>query len=483
MRSKTKHAPLAVMSVLWMLVFTLVIGPLCAGSYFGAWRLPLLVTAALTSVLLLFVSAQKSRSYWVLVSAVALLSIQSIWMYFNAWGTFLGREPWTLSLLDDVPYPNLPGAADRAELLDRISYIFPCLLLVVGVRQLAIRYPSMIGVVAKTIFWTGTAMAILGLVQRWMQAPSIFWIQSLEYHNAQLFFGTYRSPGIATCYLYIALIMGLGCTLNSARVDESHRKVIPSLAAHFLALGTLTCAMISAGSKSGMLLGLLGILAWLIINRNTLKNTSSRLIKHLPQAYAIDRLVALGVICLIFILLLVVSVGTTVSRWQRAIDTGFDSLSSRALANRTHMEIINNEEWGALGFGPGSFYPLFPHFSIDQGDKLSGIWVYAHNDYLQTLIEWGWLGTACFTLIIGGGMALLAKEIATKRSYHTKERFVCFRGSLIAMCCLLLHATVEFPFQIESLAVTFSVLLGIAWASPALRGKETESRKSSSRES
>ena len=43
------------------------------------------------------------------------------------------------------------------------------------------------------------------------------------------------------------------------------------------------------------------------------------------------------------------------------------------------------------------------------------------------------------------------------------------RGYLIAIAMCLLHALIDFPFQIESIAITMSVLFGAAWAMPGLR--------------
>jgi len=44
------------------------------------------------------------------------------------------------------------------------------------------------------------------------------------------------------------------------------------------------------------------------------------------------------------------------------------------------------------------------------------------------------------------------------------------------MTTFLIHATIEFPFQIESLAVVFSVILGVAWAAADLRGRDIRFR-------
>jgi len=57
----------------------------------------------------------------------------------------------------------------------------------------------------------------------------------------------------------------------------------------------------------------------------------------------------------------------------------------------------------------------------------------------------------------------LARETLFSKENHSKNRIILFRGFLIAMATTLLHANVDFPFQIESLAITFSVMLGVAW--------------------
>jgi O-antigen ligase len=129
-----------------------------------------------------------------------------------------------------------------------------------------------------------------------------------------------------------------------------------------------------------------------------------------------------------------------------------------------------------MGMGPGSFYPLFPYYTNEIEGIIMGVWAYAHNDYLQTLVEWGWLGTGFLAACIGGGYLVILREILYYRQHHSKRRFIYFRGYLLAMTTLLMHAVIEFPFQIESLAVVFSVMLGVAWAASELRGRDIRVR-------
>ena len=49
---------------------------------------------------------------------------------------------------------------------------------------------------------------------------------------------------------------------------------------------------------------------------------------------------------------------------------------------------------GSFGFGPGTFSIVFPFLQQEHGGDLDGILRYAHQDYLQTILEWGFLASS-----------------------------------------------------------------------------------------
>src|SRR5205823_6429800 len=49
---------------------------------------------------------------------------------------------------------------------------------------------------------------------------------------------------------------------------------------------------------------------------------------------------------------------------------------------------------GFFGFGPGTFRVVFPGYNIGSGHAVPGSWRFLHEDYLQTVQEWGWLGSS-----------------------------------------------------------------------------------------
>ena len=69
---------------------------------------------------------------------------------------------------------------------------------------------------------------------------------------------------------------------------------------------------------------------------------------------------------------------------------------------------------GAWGFGPGNFKITFPHYTGYLGDRIRGVWRFFHEDYLQTLIEWGWVGASVWALVFLGGIAHLWRKCQQK---------------------------------------------------------------------
>lgn len=463
----------------FFLLLTLVIGPLCVGSYFGVWRWPLLVISSL-AVLFCLISLLKhsddsssSRYGWWLAGLLIWPIVQGLWMWYNSWGV-ISQTTGHIQQLSQIPMPTFPGAPDRFEAWDRLSYIIPCLGLIWVTRDMLIRQPRMIRTVAITIFWTGAAVAFLGLMQRWTGAEGIYWSDDLAERAQMLFFGTFRSPGIATCYLNLSLAMGLSVMLSPRSSQQEAptrpRRLVYSII-RITAVILLFTAIISAGSKAGMVFGILTLVLWAVVNRNAIKRAFARSAELFPGNRYMERNLAAVILIAIAILACLSFAGTMSLRWQGAQEGGFSTLSGRGSVNAVQIEMLQADSWGAMGFGPGAFYPLFPYYNQGLVEG-SGVHVYSHNDYLQTLVEWGWLGTAVLTLLIGSGVMFLIGELFIHKDQHRKSHVIYMRGCLIALTTMLLHATVDFPFQIESIAVTFSVILGVAWAVPSIRLSE-----------
>jgi len=130
------------------------------------------------------------------------------------------------------------------------------------------------------------------------------------------------------------------------------------------------------------------------------------------------------------------------------------------------VAITSLPEAGPLGFGPGVFSVVFPYFNhLDQ--RANGNWLFLHNDYLQTLMEWGWVGGLLWAALFFGGMAVGIRSLTTKgqsRGWYPRQRLL-LPVSLIALGGVALHAAVDFPLQIASIQLYVITYLGICWGS------------------
>jgi O-antigen ligase len=123
-------------------------------------------------------------------------------------------------------------------------------------------------------------------------------------------------------------------------------------------------------------------------------------------------------------------------------------------------------EAGPFGFGPGTFQTAFPYFTHEYGNQLNGRWLYAHEDYLQTLVEWGYVGTALWVGLVGGAMVLsVIRAVRYRAELSSSVRLTHF-AILLGVGSVLLHALVDFPLQIASIQLYSAALLGALWASP-----------------
>jgi len=121
---------------------------------------------------------------------------------------------------------------------------------------------------------------------------------------------------------------------------------------------------------------------------------------------------------------------------------------------------------GLLGFGPGTFRVVFPIYNRGGSDQLPGTWRFLHEDYLQTLLEWGWIGGILWALLFFGGITVSIrgyKEHA--RREWTPRRRVLQPLVTIALIGVALHALVDFPGQIESIELYVATYLGLCWGS------------------
>ena len=132
------------------------------------------------------------------------------------------------------------------------------------------------------------------------------------------------------------------------------------------------------------------------------------------------------------------------------------------------------ELWGAatkvwqeeklLGVGPGHFDHRFP---AQRPERLQSRPVRVHNDYLNTLVDWGLVGMLLAGLIFGTMVSGIIKSwkysqrTASDLSTKTSNRSAFVLGSTAGLGSIALHSFVDFNLHIPSNAMLTATLAGL----------------------
>ncbi|MGI8431784.1 MAG: O-antigen ligase family protein, partial [Chthoniobacterales bacterium] len=153
----------------------------------------------------------------------------------------------------------------------------------------------------------------------------------------------------------------------------------------------------------------------------------------------------------------------SLGRWDRFQSTW--TKDARWLVDGVAVQAL--PQAGALGFGPGTFSAVFPSFLEDASKDAHGTWLFLHDDYLQTLLEWGWVGGVLWAGVFFGGMLVAVRGLADKERvarWFPRQRLSVLLA-LSALAGVAVHAAVDFPLQIFSIQLYAATWLGVCWGS------------------
>jgi len=121
-----------------------------------------------------------------------------------------------------------------------------------------------------------------------------------------------------------------------------------------------------------------------------------------------------------------------------------------------------------FGTGLATFKQVFQVYNTyDFGDRIV---YYAHNDYLQLLVETGWIG---FLALVSGFYIFLIRSFRRVKQIKLQDdpfRFFMAIGALSGLVSIAFHSFFDFNLQIPANCVYFVMLLGIVditlWQNP-----------------
>ena len=309
---------------------------------------------------------------------------------------------------------------------------------------------------------SGVLICIIGDVLKLSGEPLMhyFWKPMDIYWND---FALFRYHGNAGAFLNLVWPLILVFTRRAYTPTGSYLKKI------IWTLSTLACAaaLFLNASKAALVIGLL-ILPW-------------------PFLTQLMRLKRKTLFLLIAATLLLIVGGLVVSShlgqeaaFQRMTNAPDFSASYDGRVDAYQQYVNTLPEVGWLGLGPGLFKVAFPYQLSPMRNVGDFVRDYAHEDYLQTVLEWGWFGTLWWTLLVAGGLYRAIRTYAQRDLFPSKTDRHLLLAAILGVCGTLTQALIDFPLQVASIRLFFFVLLAFCWTSPQLLTtppKEPSSRR------
>lgn len=428
----------------WMLLVILIYAPWAFGCT-RSWTIDLL-NWLLAAMLVLWivdcaVRRVRPRVHPVCAVGVGILLFQgwgmaanAHWFYDPEYFQFVPVAAW---------WKSGPGAVDQGtsySMMRRVSALLGVICFVIDLS----RHASW----RRRIWWTvaaaGTSIILFGLVQKGVGQPLL---PFEDVRPGYLYFSTYFYHGNAGAFinLVLPLVVALAA-VASRKAAKVHVLLIPC--ATICVAGAFANSSRAAEGVTLLLLGVMAVwLGWV----------------WWRELLAIPRKAAVIYIVVGLTLLVTLAVAILpMTRWAQ-LPGQMNVNNPRWISTQVLMRMLPDA--GAWGLGAGTFAIAFPHYTRELGSSILGIWRFAHEDYLQTLIEWGWAGAGIWAVLFFGG---LIRCFLYCRRMRSAESGLLFASGL-ALAGVALHALVDFPLQIASLQLYAAVYLGLGWGSGTWR--------------
>jgi O-antigen ligase len=305
--------------------------------------------------------------------------------------------------------------------------------------------------------------AIYGLIQALIPSMGVLWVDYIKNYIGDAR-GTYINRNHFAGFIEMIWPLALGYTLALGyRGKEINlRKLLASDRINkqiFLVLGMviMLLALLLSRSRAGITGAFIGFLTFILLSRSS--------DKRLPLTFWIMSGAMAGLIILY------------------GFKIGFDPIiqrfvligegDSRLSIWRDSLVIVKDHP---LGIGLGNFKHVFPVYNISNISEIR--YLYAHNDYLQLLVEAGIPG---FLALVSGFFYFLGKsvkKIKQMKPHHDPLRFFLAVGALSGLVSLAFHSFFDFNLHMPANLIYFVTLMAIvhscAWRSADSTDRATD---------
>lgn len=362
-----------------------------------------------------------------------------------------------ISVLNDLRWTTFSydPHATVEQLLKTTAYIglFVLTIALVNTEQ-------RIKTVLKVLFFCGVFQAGYGALMTLSGIEYIFWLPKEHYIGRAT--GTFINRNHFANYLSMCAAAGTALLL----IDLSRKKT--------KGLKNLFISLLHFILSRKMLfrIGLALIVVGIVLSRSRMGNT----------AFFIS-LVSAGFIWMILTkrvsrnaIILLTSL-IVIDLWVVGNWFGFEEVKNRiqntSASTETRDEVIRDtlvyiQENPVLGTGGGSYYSVYSYY---KSPDVNGYYNYTHNDYLQFISEYGFVGIAFIAVFVLSSL-LTALAALVKRNSSTLQ--ATSFAAIMTIIALLMHSLVDFNLQIMANAASATILLALAWVArhlPVVKGR------------
>ncbi len=396
----------------------------------------------------------------IMLACAAGLMLQGWIMTLNARSVF-DRD--FLALMERPEHRAfLPGSIDRRGSLETMVRLGALLLLLIMVADLA-RSTRWLRRFSSVMALAGGGLAVFGIWQKISTEPWPVWPVTNPPPTA---FGTFWYHGNAAALLNMTWPLSLAAAFWAFRGQRGH----VAKASWIAGTGVILWAVAMNVSKGGHLIAASLVATLAIV-----------LFLHLRLVLAHHgwrQLLAFSGLAVLALAILIVGTDTarSAARWLEWF--GRSESDSRLATARACLEMLPDAGW--FGYGPGTFIAAFQRHVAGLPFSETAIWKFAHNDWLQYFVEWGFLGGGAWLLLWSIPVRRAgchfwtvlrpAFGLESKRTRRGRERwsqsleaeriYRCF-GASLALAGVLVHALFDFPLQIMSLQIYAITLAGM----------------------
>ncbi len=381
------------------------------------------------------------KKLWLPITALVCFAIFTAFQL-----TPFNLSPKPIDVLNEFNWNqfSIDPHATIEHLLKTLAYI--CLLIL---TVAAVNTEERIRTVLKTFFFSGLFQAGYGSLMTLTNIEHIFFMKKTYYIG--LATGTFVNRNHFANYLIMCAAAGTALLLIdlSQEKAKSWKETFVRLLRFFMSkkmLVRISLALIVVGivlsrSRMGNVSFFASLLAagfiWMILTRRVSRNT----ILLLASLIIIDLWV--------------------VGNWF-----GFEKVQARlqntSASTETRDEVIRDtlvyiKDHPTVGTGGGSYYSVYPHY---KSPDVNGYYNHTHNDYLQFISEYGYIGISFIALfVISSTFVTLTTMVKRKNPTMQAVGFM----SLMVIIALMLHSLVDFNLQMMANAASAVIILTLGW--------------------